>query len=279
MGAVLLLVFYVVRMGGDFMSFRFLLPEIVFFVLIAERILHTEFKIDSDFALRWKSSAALFIMILIFWPIPLHIGYVADERRVYTENSPTSQIQRFVKEEFPWGEKANRYKTLQACLGYEPFWISNSQAQAKCMEGVGLGYFGVNAGPKVLIFDEQGLPNEEVAKAKIYTRFRPGHEKYLTPTQIIEKGILFCSSGEPQYDQIMNTAYGIVISFNPEIVLSLPDRDNRLKELLRLKKEDSVIVSRLEKRYKITIEELIKKSNSLKNDPVLKIKESCWGSG
>jgi hypothetical protein len=216
------------------------------------------------------------LMILIFWPIPLYKGFVADERRIYTEPSPTTQFMRLFKEEFSWGEKAVRYKNLQSCLGYEPFWISNSQAQAKCMEGVGLGYFGVNAGPKVLIFDEQGLPNQEVAKAPIYTRFRPGHEKYLTPTQIIDKGIIFCSSGEPAYDRTMLTDFGIVISFDPDLILSLPDHDKRLNELLQLKKKGSVIVSRLEKRYQITVEALINRSHKLKNDPVLNIKKNCW---
>ncbi len=272
LGAVLLLLVYVVRIGGDFMSFRFLLPEIVFFVLTAQRVLEQGFYFDREFTTRWKAAGAVMLMLLIFWPVPLHQGFVADERRIYTEHGSTNQWQRFFGEDFPWGRKAHQFRELQHCLGYSPFWISNSQAQARCMEGVGLGYFGVNAGPHVLIFDEQGLPNEEVSKAPVYTRFRPGHERYLTPSQVIEKGILFCSTGEPAYDSVMHTEYGVVISFDPELILTLPDANVRLQSLLELKKAGSETIPLLEKRWGITVESLIAVSQEVKADD----RSDCW---
>ena len=289
-----LIVFYTIRLGGDFMAFRFFLPVMAMLALVLHNFISEnvdelkqfmEEKIWNRFSfLKFSSEARqglaiLFFFLLSFWPVPLHKGFVGDERRIFMKDmTKTSLKDMFLSESHPWGNSGKKFHILQDCLSYDDFWITNSQAHASCLKGVGLGYFGVNAGSNVKVLDEQALPSPEIALQPVLMRFRPGHEHYITMTDVITKGAIFCSSGEPAYDRIMMTNAGIIIKFDPELLAGIPDIKNRLTKLLNLKKSGSNIIPRLEKRYNTTLEELISKSAGWEKDPVMNKKNQCWNN-
>jgi len=294
-GITLVLILYVVRVGGDFMAFRFLLPEITMTALLFHHLskknpdliveliqivfINTRNKKVLSL-LHPKSLQALFYAfytLLLFWPVPFSKGFVAEERRVYMRDmESTNTISLLLQQNHPWGRSGLHYRNLQRCLMYDDFWIANSQAYAKCMQGVGLGYFGVNAGPGVKIYDEQGIPNRDVAIQPVLQRFRPGHEHQLSLDKVIHKGVLFCSTGEPAYDRAMKTKAGIVIRLDPDLLSTLPDIRNRLKKLVELKQSGSGIIPRLERRYHVTVESLLSQSEQWESDPVMRSLHTCW---
>jgi|GEM_PF-1460540 len=287
-----ILILYMIRLGGDFMAFRFFLPSAAILALFLHNIISEnrdafENFIKNSIPVSIKSflssddtlklSAVGIFVLISFWPVPLYKGWVGDERRLFLKDmQKTDLINMYLSENHPWGDAGKDFYNLQDCLLYEDFWISNSQAHAQCLKGVGLGYFGVNAGSYVKILDEQAIPNREIALIPILMRFRPGHEHYLSMTEVIRKGSIFCSSGEPKYDRIMKTNAGIVIRFEPELLASIPDIRKRLEQLIRLKKSGSNIIPRLEKRYSTTLEDLYRQSLAWEKDPVMKKKNQCW---
>jgi len=278
-----LLVVYVLRVGGDFMAFRFLLPEIAMIAMIAHRFFA---RMDIRFFSRLLQFqkplpayagilAAVVIALGAAWPVPYSRGFIADERKVFTEGLGIGPIGLAVGTEHEWMKAGRQFHSLQRCLGMS-FWITNSQAEAKCMIGAGLGYFGMAAGPGVKILDEQGLPNREVAHARVFVRYRPGHEHYISLTEVIEKGVLFCSSNEPAYDRIMATPAGILLRFDPLLLSTVPDIEARLTELQILKKNGSTIIPALERKYNITLEELTVRTRELAAQVILREKNQCW---
>lgn len=266
LGLIVLLSLYIVRVGGDFMSFRMFLPEIVMICLLAGRI-----------TARWNIGTALLpaaavLVLSTFIPVPFQKGWVADERRVFAAGEPIGVL--WSGTSYEWGLRGERYGELAQCLGVDELWISNSQAQAHCMKGAGLGYFGVAAGPRVRIIDEQGLPDYETARQSVLMRWRPGHEHYADLTYVLKRKALFCSSGEPEYDRTMATGAGIVLSLDPRILLTLPDAKQRIEKLVQLKRGKSPIIGRLEARDGITIEEIARLAAN--RSAFLASKEECW---
>lgn len=267
-GAAALLIFYVVRVGGDFMAFRLLLPSWVILCLVLDR-----FFLRLPIAKRWQwNFAALLFLALSFWPVPLTKGFIADERRIF-QSMGAGRV--FESDQNSWALRGAAFRKLQACLGYNPFVIANSMTQARCLRGVGLGYVGVAAGPHVLILDEQGLTDRETARSRVLTRFRPGHEHYNTLDQVIQKGALFCASGEPQYDRAMQSTAGILIRLDPYLLATQPDLEERLTSLKQLKESGSGIIPRLEKRYG-KLEEISAKARALARDPAVMRRQECW---
>ena len=291
-GAAYLLAFYIIRLGGDFMSFRFLLPEAAILALAFHNFMIKDDKNLSAFLKKkieliipfikkypnlYSPLLVLILFLFSFWPVPASKGFVGDERNHYMKDMEnTSLLSLLTSQSHPWGRSGKNYEELQECLQYNDFWITNSQSQAKCMQGVGLGYFGVNAGPGVKILDEQALPNREVALMPVRLRFRPGHEHFLNLSDVIHKGVLFCSSGEPAYDRIMKTRAGILIRLDPALLETVPDIQSRLKRLIELKKQKSNIIPRLESRYNVKIEDLYLQSSRWEKNSFLKQKNQCW---
>lgn len=280
------LTLYVTRVGGDFMAFRFLLPEITILALASDRLLQiamTEKK--NRFAsflngpggmkqpVLWYGAIAFFALF-IFLPVPIQKGYIADERAYYIQMEEAGKTSP--DDEPMWISRGRAFGELQGCLNYDPFWIANSQYGARCMQGVGLGKFGNAAGVRVLIQDEQGLPDRVVARSPIATRFRPGHEHYLTLRQVIDKGAMFCSTGESEYDAIMKTSAGILINLDPDLLSTVPHIHTRLEGLMQLKNQGSPAVAMLEKRWNVTIESLLADSVLWEQDPLQHGKNRCW---
>lgn len=266
-GASLLLLLYVVRVGGDFMAFRLLLPSFVIVCLLLDR-----------FAASWRltqvhqTALIAVALLLAFLPVPINRGYIADERRVFL-GIGAGRV--FESSSNAWARRGSEFARLQNCLGYEPFVIANSMTQAKCLRGVGLGYVGVAAGPHVNILDEQGLTDRQTARSRVITRFRPGHEHYNTLEQVVAKGALFCATGEPAYDRLMAGPAGILIRLDPYLIATQPDPEAILAGLERLKREGSGIIPRLEARY-MPLEELSRKTRDLMRDPAVQRRQMCW---
>lgn len=274
-GLLLILTLYVIRVGGDFMAFRLWLPEAAMLCLLADRW----FLRKSDWFPRKLSpttatiTAFAVFVLFSFLPVPVANGYIADERAVYAQMN-AGQIVGWQKN--PWAIRGAEFKELQSCLGYRDFWIANSQAHAKCLRGVGLGYLGVAAGPQVKIQDEQGLSDRSIARNRVLLRFRPGHEHYTNFQEVLDKGALFCSSGEPEYDRVMATSAGIVIRLDPDLLATIPGIRARLGKLIELKKNNSSVIPRLEARYGTTIEKLFADSLDWEGDSFMKSKNRCW---
>lgn len=299
LGATVLAGFYIVRVGGDFMAFRFFLPEIVMLALIADRLfrarpdalatlaqgladrlaparLYARLHARNPLAPAWLGLG--FFALLSLLPTPRTAGAIADERRYFFEESGATPISLFFGQQHRWGEAGAEYKRLAACLEVDELWITNSQAQARCLRGAGLGFFGVASRPDIRILDEQALPNRDVALMPVLLRWRPGHEHYVDLSKVIERGAAFCASGEPAYDRVMATPYGIVLRLDPALLATLPDLERRMAELVRLKAAGSRIIPRLEERYGVSVEDLARSAPRFANDPLLRQKTDCWQS-
>ena len=281
------LVAYWVRAGGDFMSFRVLLPPIVIFVLLARRMLSDLPAREGrrqGLAAAFGSPRVGFILLAgfvltSFIPAPFAQGYIADERQVFTRDLKGGLRSAILSpEEQPWGGRGEALRSLRQCLQLSELRITNSQASARCLRGVGLGYFGVAAGPGVTILDEQGLPNREVALQPVVERFRPGHEHFVSLADALAYGAAFCSSGEPTYDRIMATPAGILITLQPEILLTLPNIEKRLSELRRWKQMGSNFIPRLEQRYGTSIEQLQTEAARHRTDAFTRSQRGCWAA-
>lgn len=267
-GASLLLLLYVVRVGGDFMAFRLLLPSWVILCLVLDRF-SLRFKIPA----LWPNVAlSLVFLALSFWPVPLTRGFIADERRIF-QTMGAGRV--FESTSNTWAKRGASFRRLQACLDYSPFVIANSMTQARCLRGVGLGYVGVAAGEHVLILDEQGLTDRDTARSRVLTRFRPGHEHYNTLQQVIDKGSLFCSTGEPEYDRTMESPAGILIRLDPYLIATLPRSEERLTQLRKLKEAGSGIIPRLEQRYG-NLEVISARARAFAKDPAVIRRQACW---
>ncbi|MCB1172184.1 MAG: hypothetical protein KDK39_01405 [Leptospiraceae bacterium] len=296
LGAVALLTFYVVRVGGDFMSFRFLLAELAMTIIIWTRILpawklwlQEQFDRPESTGLHralahlqgtWAVVVLVVVgfLVLWLWPVPYYQGYVADERRTFTRHGQITVPQLLVGSQHEWGREGERFRALSNCLDLPSLRITNSITQAHCMpDGYGLGYFGVAAGPRVWILDEQALPNRSVADLPVLWRWRPGHEHYVDLGFVLDQRVLFCSSGEPEYDAIMQTQYGTIVSWDPAVLASLPQIQRRLQLLQQYQRRNpSPVIARLEQIWQIRLDELAARSAGWQQDSLARSRQLCW---
>ena len=272
LGAAVLVTVYVVRVGGDFMAFRFLLAPIMLAVLALQRLMDA-FPMGQGRPWLRLALPAL-ALVLSFFPVPPSSGVIADERQQFVEGE--TLVTLWTSSEHRWGRTGHRFGEFARCLGVEEMHITNSITQARCMQGIGLGYFGVNAGPQVWILDEQGLPNRDVATSPVLFRWRPGHEHYIDLNHVVRSRSWFCSSGEPAFDRVMATPIGILISLDPAVLSTVPDVRSRLAALVRLKNAGSVIVPMLETEYGVRVEELERQAVTWQADPLLTFQHRCW---
>ena len=272
LGAAALVTLYVVRVGGDFMAFRFLLAPIMLVALSLQRLVD---ELPAEQGRLWlRLSLPVIALALSFFPVPPSSGVIADERRQFVEGE--SVVTLWTSSEHRWGRTGHLFGEFARCLGVEEMRITNSVTQARCMQGIGLGYFGVNAGPQVWILDEQGLPNRDVATSPVLFRWRPGHEHYIDLNHVVGSRSWFCSSGEPAFDRVMATPIGILITLDSAVLSTVPDVRSRLAALIRLKNAGSAIVPMLESEYGVRVEELAREAVVWEADPLLRSQQRCW---
>jgi arabinofuranosyltransferase len=235
--AMFIAAIYIIRMGGDFMAFRLLLPSLLIYYIILAYYLNERFTVRPNIVILFN---ILFLGGAIYYAffykdIPFVKGTIADERKVYYRDFEQSLTSRFKEIKYKWYGEGTKFNSLQSCLDYEPFVITNSITDAKCSPGVGLGYFSVAAGTNVKIIDELGFTDKNVQMRKV-EEMRPGHLKRIDLDYVIESGSLFCSLDDPRYDSIFTSQYGVLIGLDNNLLFSLGNKkySKSIKKLKQL---------------------------------------------
>lgn len=250
---IVLLGHYIIRVGGDFMGFRLLMPTFIIVWFVLDYLAAALAKDLSPVFIR-SLNLILFLsvsLVLVFGNgFPVLKRGIVNERMAYINEFDADG--RIVKRLYSgpvdlasgvkhrWFVRGLEFRNLQACLDVSDFRITNSLTEAKCMEdGVGLGYFGVAAGPDVIIIDELGLTDRDVARSnKKSGQNRVGHERSISLDQVIEKKAAFCSLEDRRYDDLMRTKFGVLLRIEPDMLRSLgkAEYERRVKGLKQLKK-------------------------------------------
>lgn len=273
LGALFLMVFYIVRVGGDFMAFRLLLPSFYFFVILTGYYMQKWWLHELPAIKVFKFNLALLLIVFITRfgakEAPLVKLGVVNERMAYTMGLNQGFVSRLNEIKYHWFGEGKAMGDLQKCLEYKPFVITNSITEAKCSPGVGLGYFAVAAGTDVNVIDELGLTDKKIARQQRISQFRVGHERSVGLDYLIERGTLFCSLGNEDYDAVMGTDYGVIINLSPEFLYRLgnqmyQEKVNGLKKIYLQNKNSNTekgqklmgYLQALAKKYSIKILEL-----------------------
>lgn len=254
-GQAALLTLYVTRLGGDFMAFRFLLPAMVILALTFNDLLN------------WLSdrrglgipvvvaglSFTSFIAILPF-SVPLRQGYIADERQYYDLYHPSYRVLFDEPVAHDWYILGLEARAFRDSTGY-PIVIGTGN----------IGYYGWAAGSRVRIVDVYGLVDREVARnwGVVTQRGRPGHDIKLRIGMAIDKEVSFWETPSREWNQLMITRFGVIITLDPELLRHFPDkivaaRAFKAQLLSQDREEESVyqFISYLENKYGVRLEEL-----------------------
>jgi hypothetical protein len=163
MGAWLL---FVLRIGGDFMFARFLIPVTpLFFITIASLL--------SFYPQRLRAALAILLVAGTFFRVDLFqqakmVGYIADEWQFYP--------QEMLDENRAVGLKLRRYfEGLPLRIGF-----GGMHAQ--------IMYY---ADPELAIECETGLTDAFIAHQNLPVRRRPGHEKSPPISYLVQRGVNF----------------------------------------------------------------------------------------
>lgn len=257
LGQALILMLYIVRLGGDFMAFRFFLPSLTLFALLLNDLPNYLFA-RKQAAVAGVGALLVAAVVLTFIPVraPQRVGYIADERQYYDFWHPAYMALFEEPTEHIWYQKGEILKRLQADTDY-PVTMATGN----------IGYLGYAAGPKVHIVDGYGLVDYEVARNwQIRTpgrRGRPGHESKLSLELAISKRVTFWTTAFDDWNRIMSTQIGELITIDPEFLKLFPEKVAKLKELKAYLVEHvppeadiRFFVDLLEREYGVKIEDL-----------------------
>ncbi|MFN3603847.1 MAG: hypothetical protein ACK4UJ_03935 [Leptonema sp. (in: bacteria)] len=282
-------ILYLISIGGDFMAYRFILPDLVilyiYFFIYFSKIIKKESLLFSINILLFFTSIYFLFVQKIHTPV-LGKNQIVHEYRAYVNKTQNWKDKWFfVKHK--WYDRGTIFKELQKCLEYEPFVITNSWLDAKCApeDDYGLGYFGFAAGPEVILIDQLGITDKEVALTGKTIWNRVGHNKSISTENVIKRKVLFCSLQHKEYDSIMNTNFFPIINLEPNFLFRLgsqyPQKIQRLKELYRKLQKTSIenqedqkvfyYLQLIETNYNIKILDL-----PISNPPEYKKYDTCW---
>lgn len=187
---------YVIRLGGDFMHGRFLLPTLFAFLLPMAAV-----PVWPSMRVRLLASIALFTPVLV-WAIVSATSFafsaemldddleISDERGFYVEGTGDPNpitIHDYRALQSGWTDHGfdlrdaaqERPRTLIMEEGTFPL-AAESQPDAGLVVVVGnIGVRGYAAGREVFMADLQGLGDPLAGRMSIEKRTRPGHEKQL----------------------------------------------------------------------------------------------------
>jgi hypothetical protein len=257
LGQAIMLGIYITRLGGDFMAFRFLLPPLVILGVLVNDIPNYIFRLPAP---RKIATAVVVMLTAVFaiWPtpVPQRAGFIADERQYYELWDPAYMALLEEPNEHPWYQFGLKLRKLQYETGY-PIALGHGN----------IGYRGFAAGPKVRIVDVYGLVDREIARnweaVKQLRRGRPGHEIKLTVELAVIKGVTFWRTPFADWNRIMATPFGTIITIDPEFLRFYPERIPLLKELKEYHLEHSeptsdirFFITILEEKYDVRIEDL-----------------------
>jgi len=214
----------IARVGGDFMGFRLLLPDLAVVAALAagslER-LRPGLRGAAQGGLVVASLWALFVQ-----PVPPHErGLIVNERLNFA-SAYTRRSDAFTgRPRHLWWNEGRLFRTFQECVG-EPSMI---------VEYPNIGYYGVALGTRASLIDGNGLVDRFVARnwgaRKNLPRGRPGHEGKMTAEYALKRRIHFVREMFEPYRSTMSTDYGILLSLDPRIICTLPGKAEALRTL------------------------------------------------
>jgi arabinofuranosyltransferase len=198
-GSALVHALYVVRVGGDFMHGRFLIPTL-FGLLLPVMTVRIPASLPglSPRSLVPAGGATLVVVWAVVAAGWLRVPYqhgigpdgIADERGVYAENSGNAHPvtlddyvnmrQTWPRDGLAWKQRAEADARVLIVDGQEyPLRASVDPRVAVVALGHNIGIAGYAAGLDVFVADQFGLADPLAGRAELAERGRPGHEKSL----------------------------------------------------------------------------------------------------
>jgi arabinofuranosyltransferase len=178
-GGGLLEALYVVRVGGDFMHARMLIPALFALVLPAAVVPVPRWPLLAMLIVLWAVVVAFSGRVTYpLRPGPAFIGPqgIADERGFYTRIAGSSHPVTLSDYRRSSWEQAGLAAKKLARAGPRADLVTHGGAKLVLAAG-NVGLVSYAAGPEVYIWDDGGLGNVIGARLKLLHRGRPGHEK------------------------------------------------------------------------------------------------------
>ena len=222
--AIALHVAAIARVGGDFMGFRLLLPDLAVVAALSAGALEGLGPGLRRMAQAGLLSAALWALFI--QPIPPHErGLIVNERLNFASAFTKTSDAFTGRPRHLWWNEGRLFRAFQECVG-EPDLI---------VEYPNIGYYGVALGTRASLIDGNGLVDRFVARnwaaRKGVPRGRPGHEGKMTVDYALKRKIHFVRDMFEPYRSVMSTDYGILLSLDPRIVCTLPGKADGLRAL------------------------------------------------
>ena len=216
----------IARVGGDFMGFRLLLPDLAVIAALSAGALGRLSLPSTRLAQAGLSAAALWALFV--QPVPPHErGLIVNERLNFASAFARTSDAFTFRPRHLWWNEGRLFRAFQECVG-EPDLI---------VEYPNIGYYGVALGTRASLIDGNGLVDRFVARnweaRKGRPRGRPGHEGKMTVDYALRRKIHFVRDMFEPYRSVMSTDYGILLSLDPRIVCTLPGKAEGLRALKR----------------------------------------------
>lgn len=224
--AILLHIAVIARVGGDFMGFRLLLPDLAAAAALCVGALAGLGRRARPLAQAGLTAAAMWALFL--QPTPPHErGLIVNERLNFASAYTNPSDAFSGRPRHLWWNEGRLFRAFQDCVG-EPDLI---------VEYPNIGYYGVALGTRASLIDGNGLVDRFVARnweaRKGLPRGRPGHEGKMTVDYALRRNIHFVRDMFEPYRSTMATDYGILLSFDPRILCALPGKAEALRGLKR----------------------------------------------
>ena len=214
----------IARVGGDFMGFRLLLPDLAVVAALSAGALEGLGPASRRVAQTGLLAAALWALFL--QPIPPHArGLIVNERLNFASAFTKTSDAFTGRPRHLWWNEGRLFRAFQECVGEPDLTV----------EYPNIGYYGVALGTRVSLIDGNGLVDRFVARnwaaRKGLPRGRPGHEGKMTVDYALKRRIHFVRDMFEPYRSTMSTDYGILLSLDPRIVCTLPGKADDLRAL------------------------------------------------
>ena len=201
--AALLHAVYVVRVGGDFMHGRFLLPTLfglllpVMLVRVPVILPRAQSTVAATIVIvAWSVVAALWLRVP--YPAQINDDGLADERSVYVENSGHPNpitLDDYMQMTQPWPRDGQAWhdlatdhpRVLVIDMDQYPLNPAVDPDIAVVALAWNVGLAGYAAGIEVHVADRLGLSDPIASRLRIEERGRPGHEKELSSAWVIAR--------------------------------------------------------------------------------------------
>lgn len=248
------LTLYVIRLGGDFMAYRFLLPPMLIVVILLNDLPDRLFR-GSKTKVALATGGLIATVLLVIFPFgaPKRVVHIADERQYYDLYHPPYRALFDDPVEHVWWKKGIELRRLRDAIDYRIVYATTN-----------IGYLGYAAGPGVYILDAYGLVDKQTARAwhVLVKRGRPGHEHKLTMDMAIDRGATFLMTPFGEWKKAMSTGFGSIVTLDPKFLRHFPDKIEALKKLKEAGRSGAItdgsyeFLLELEKRYGVNVDNL-----------------------